>query len=269
MDRYICGQHPWAAMVYMCVILLFIMITPYDVPMVLLFVLLSINMICTFGLLQYARALKMYVLMTAALAVFNVLFNPRGNTPFLYINDRPFTVEALFYGIYMGCMVSSLMLWFRLFQTVFDSSKITYLIGSRLPVIGLILSMVFTYYEKFILKIDKIHEVWNTYDTEGQYSPVKKAGIILSVLLSVMLEDSVDTALSMCARGYGTGKRTSYQRYTAGIMDGILLAASAAMVVLYIWKASFVYAGLVFFMLLPVGYQVVKELQWKHYLSKI
>lgn len=269
MTGYLSKQHPWTVAVYMFFILFFIMTTPYDTQMILLFVLLSVNSIVNFGIVRYVKSLKMYLIIIVALALFNVIFNPKGDTPFLYINDRPFTKESLYYGVYMGFMVSALMIWFQLFQLVFDNSRITYLIGSRLPVIGLIISMVFCYHEKFRTKIDKIQEVWNTYGIDQQFSTVKKAGIVLAVLLTVMLEDSVDTALSMCARGYGKGKRTSYKKYSFEGMDCILLVASVGMLAVYIFGLSQLYGCLVFYLMLPVVYNIVKELQWKFYLSKI
>lgn len=246
-----------------------VMASPYDTQMILVFVLLSVNCICSLGLRKYAKSIRFYMMVIFFLAVFNVIFNSQGQTPLLYINDRPFTKESLLYGMYMGFMVSALFVWFQLFQDVFDNRRITYLIGSRLPVTGLILSMVFCYYEKFITKIDKIKEVWNTYAFAEAKDPLKKAGIILSVLLSVMLEDSVDTALSMDARGYGKGKRTSYLCYAFGIMDGILLASTAAMAVIYVCKPPEFKVYMAVFLLLPVIYNIAKELQWKFYQSKI
>lgn len=269
MINYIRELHPWAAVIYLLMSLILIMTSPYNNRMILVFALLSINCICSLGAKKYFKSLKFYIVMILFLAVFNMMFNPKGNTPFLYINDRPFTKEALLYGIYMGFMVSAVFAWFQLFQDIFDNRKITYLIGSRLPVTGLIISMVFCYYEKFLTKIDKIKEVWDTYAIEAAKDPLKKAGIILSVLLSVMLEDSVDTAMSMNARGYGKGKRTNYTQYSIQTMDVILLIASAAMLAILIWNPACISICMIIFMLLPVIYNMFKELQWKFYLSKI
>ncbi len=269
MENYIRQLHPWAAAVYMFVTLFLIMASPYDTQMVLVFALLSVNCICSLGVKKYFQSLKLYIVIILFLAVFNMIFNPKGDTPFLYINDRPFTKESLLYGMYMGVMVSAVFVWFQLFQDVLDNRKITYLIGSRLPVTGLIISMVFCYYEKFLTKIDKIKEVWNTYALEAAKDPLKKAGIILSVLLSVMLEDSVDTALSMSARAYGTGKRTSYRGYSIQAMDILLIAASAGMLILLALKPAAIQVWLAAFLLLPVIYNMFKELQWKFYQSRI
>lgn len=269
MTNYIRELHPWAAVIYMVMSLFLIMASPYNYQMILVFVLLSINCICSLGAKTYLKSLKFYIVIILFLGVFNMIFNPKGNTVFLYINDRPFTQESLLYGVYMGFMVAGIFIWFLLFQDIFDNRKITWLIGSRLPVTGLIISMVFCYYEKFLTKIHKIQEVWNTYAIKEAKDPLKKAGIILSVLLSVMLEDSVDTAMSMNARGYGKGKRSSYVSYSFHFMDALLIAASVVMFIMFLWKPSHLNMDMVVFLLLPVIYNMIKELQWKYYLSKI
>lgn len=269
MTNYLRELHPWSAIVYLLMVLVLIMTSPYEIQMVYMFLLMSLNCMFSSGVKKYVKSLKLYIVMIVFLAVFNVIFNPMGDTPFLYINGRPLTKESFQYGMYMGFMVSSLFLWFQLFSDVFDNRKITYLIGSRLPVTGLIISMVFCYYDKFITKIDKIKEVWDTYALKVAQSPIKKAGITLSVLLSVMLEDSVDTAMSMNARGYGKGKRTQYICYSFQFMDGVLLVTAGMMLGINIWNPTGKQVCVWIFMLLPVVYNIVKELQWKFYLSKI
>lgn len=261
--------HPWAAAIYMLVSLFLIMASPYNQQMVLLLLLLSVNCISSMGVKTYLKSLKFYIGTILFFGLFNMLFNSKGDTVFFYVNDRPFTQEALLYGVYMGCMVSAVFIWFLLFQNVFDNRKITYLIGSRLPVTGLIISMVFCYYEKFLTKLHKIQEVWNTYAIREAKVPLKKAGIILTVLLSVMLEDSVDTAMSMKARGYGTGKRTSYVRYSFRFADVFFTGVSILMLPAFLSKMPYLTVYIVVYLLLPVMYHVMKELQWKYYLSKI
>lgn len=269
MNNYMKELHPWSVVIYLFMIMFLIMVLPYDKSMILMFLLLSVNVICSLGIRKYMSSFRFFVGMILFFAVFNVIFNPRGETAVLYINDRPLTKESFYYGMYMGFMVSSMFLWFKIFQDTLDNRKITYLIGSRFPVTGLIVSMVFCYYEKFINKIDKIKEVWNTYVFEEAKHPVKKAGIVLSVLLSVMLEDSMDTAMSMNARGYGKGKRSGYISYDFQWMDGVLIAIVALLPVLWFLQPSKRLFVVVYYLLLPVFYQIFKELQWKYYLSKI
>lgn len=271
MTNYIRQLHPAAVALHLILELILIMIVPYDEKMLVIYVLVSLNYVCCLGMVSYLKSLKMHVGICVVMGLFNMLFNPAGDTPLLYINGRALTADALLYGVYMGVMISAMFMWFRLFQDVFDNRKITYLIGARLPVTGLVISMVFCYYDKFVTKIHKIKEVWGTYGLRENPGSVKKAGIILSVLLSVMLEDSAETAMSMNARGYGRKKTTRYIQYRFSVMDGVLVFATAGMVaaLFLIENAVPMYSIISVFFLLPVGYNVYKELQWKYYLWKI
>lgn len=262
--------HPWSTAVYMSAALLMIMFSEYNITMPLIFAGLSFNDIYIRGIRRYARSFRGYAAIVLVMSVFNVLFHHSGDTPFLYINDQPLTVESLVYGLFTGIMIASLLLWFQIFNDIFDSRKLTCIIGKRLPVTGLIISMVFCYYEKFLSKIDKIKEVWNTFGTEEKFGKVKNAGIILSVLLSVMLEDSVDTAMSMSARGYGKRKRTDYIKYRWERADIILIMLSlCAGGLIFLLKTESSYFVPAAFMTIPLIYNIYKEIQWKYYLSKI
>jgi energy-coupling factor transport system permease protein len=149
-----------------------------------------------------------------------------------------------------------------MFNQYFDNKKIVYLIGGRFPSTALIISMVFCFYDKFLYKIDKIKEVWRTFEKKGRLSKIRNAGIVLSVLLSAMLEDSVDTAKSMNARGYGTGKRTRYTPYTWKKIDFMIVLCAVAAVLLPIEIVAII-------AIIPTIYNICKEIQWKFYLWRI
>lgn len=269
MTNYFKERHPLAVVIYLLGMLLLIVTSEYDKIMILWFCLLAVNDIMVFGPAESLRSMRYYFVMIAAMAVFQVIFYHQGETVFLYVNDQPWTIEALLYGVYMGFMVAALFLWFRLFQSLLDNQKITWLLGKRFPVIALIVSMVFCYYEKFLYKIDKIKEVWSTFGTEQKFGKLKHAGIILSVLLTVMLEDSVDTAMSMTARGYGTCRRTSYMRYPWEWSDTALILLAVAICTPYMLGVRKIVVLCMLFAIIPTIYNIYKEIQWKYYLSRI
>lgn len=261
--------HPWSVFAYLLGVLIFIITSEQDAIMIFWFGVLAVNDVAMFGAGKFLKALRYYVVMIVAMAVFQVIFNHSGETVFLYVNDQPWTLEAFLYGMHMGFMVSALFLWFRLFQCLLDNRKITYMLGKRFPTIALIVSMVFCYYEKFLHKIDKIQEVWSTYGTEKKFGKMKHAGILLSVLLTVMLEDSVDTAMSMTARAYGAGKRTDYMQYPWELRDLLLLLVTILTGAVYVIGKEKLIVLCMLFVIIPTIYNIYKEIQWKYYLSKI
>lgn len=269
MTNYFKQLNPWSTICYMILLFFTIITADHGLNMMVVFLSISLNFSFILGMISYLQTMKSGVFLIFFMGIFNMLFNHRGETPILYINNHPLTVEAFLYGINMGIMIISLLLGFRIFNMIFDNQKITYIIGRRFPVTGLIISMVFCYYEKFIRKIDKIKEVWSTYGTEEKFGKLKNAGIIWSVLLSVMLEDSVETAMSMSARGYGKGKRSSYIQYAFKSADYILLF------IILVYGTGYIIAGyhavwmIAAYFFVPDIYNIYKELQWKYYLSKI
>lgn len=270
MTNYFRELHPISTGVYFLGMLILIMMASYNKSMVILFLALSVHVIYTEGIRAFAKALRTYLVMILGFGIFNLIFYHQGETPFLYVNDVPLTLESLEYGICMGFMVVSLLLWYRLFNAVFDNQKIIWMTGRHFPVTGLILSMVFCYYDKFIHKIDKIKEVWHTWSLEKEVGKLRYAGIILSVLLSVMLEDSVNTALSMEARGYGKAGRTSYLTYHWTFPDNIVIFFALLLSIGGILTGNGTRTGIMALLaVLPVFYDIYKEIQWKYYQSKI
>lgn len=266
MENYFSKLHPLTNLAVLLVVLIYLMLVGTTPWILCGFCALSLCTAWEKGVREYGALLGSRLVTVLFFALFNVIFNHAGETPFLYVNDMPLTVEALTYGTWVGVMVVSLFLWFDLFHGCMDNGKITWLLGSRFPTCALVLTMIFCYREKFRYKILRIRQVWDTYGTKERFGTVKNLGIVLSVLLSVMLEDSMDTALSMSARGYGSGKRTRYLTYVFTGEDGVILALlGIAMVLAWQGGAAFhVLFGAC--SLAPLIYNVYKELQWKYYL---
>lgn len=269
-ENYFNELHPFSGILYMIILLGTVITADYGWEMLIVFVLVSINVIELNGVCAYFKSLRVYFVIMIATALFNLIFNHRGNTPFLYVNDIPLTVDSLIYGLFTGMMIATLLMWFLMFNKFFDNRKIVYLIGGKFPSIALIISMVFCFYEKFLYKIDRIKEVWRTFEKTGRLSKIKNAGIVLSVLLSAMIEDSVDTAKSMNARAYGKYKRTKYVPYKIRLDDILILVVTGAMTIC-LWQIQTPVRYMIIgtFAIVPTIYNIYKEIQWKFYLWKI
>ena len=55
-----------------------------------------------------------------------------------------------------------------------------------------------------------------------------------SILVTWSLENAVETADSMRARGYGTAKRTAYSPFRFAVHDGLALAALSALLAVHL-----------------------------------
>lgn len=181
----------------------------------------------------------LWLLPTAMLpAVVNPLVNHRGNTPFLYINDKPITLEALAYGVFSGVMIASMLCWFQAYSKSMDSDRFLYLFGKRLPSIALMITMIFRFLPEFHRHFKEIAGVQKTLgisvETGALRHRFRAGGALLSALVSVTLEDSLQTADSMDARGYGLPGKTRAQRLRFTHRDGVLLGASLLEMVVFI-----------------------------------
>lgn len=187
-----------------------------------------------FGAVQTGKSAAVMSICIFTVALFNFCFNTRGMHILFRIGQHPFTLESLLYGLASGGMLAAVILWFQCFNKIVSNEKFLYLFGKRLPGTALLLSMILKlfpdtrYRMKCIRYADK--------ETVGRDAVpilhrVRKGLRQLSVLLEWTMEDSIEKADSMKARGYGEGARSCWQRYTWSRGDtalGIVMIAAIA-----------------------------------------
>ena len=93
----------------------------------------------------------------AVVAVINPVFNTQGETVlFTWLGDRPYTLEALCYGIATGAMLVTILTWFATYHEVMTSDKFLYCFGRFAPSVTLILTMVLRLVPSFQKRSDQI-----------------------------------------------------------------------------------------------------------------
>lgn len=158
---------------------------------------------------------------------FNIILNPMGVTTLFYIGERRVTLESAAYGCSNGLMLAAVILWFRSFTAVLPNNKFLYLFGKRFQKTGLLLSMIIKLFPETRYKIHCIQFADDTLGYEEKMSLKEKLGRSMrqvSVLLEWSMEDGIETADSMKARGYGDGARTSYEEYPVTVCDKMMAA---------------------------------------------
>lgn len=158
----------------------------------------------------------------------NPFVNKRGDTVlFTYFGGRPFTLEALLYGMAIATMVASVLMWFATYNEVITSDKFVYLFGSRMPALSLVFTMVLRLvpnYQKKVRQITCARMCVGKSASDGTIrEKTESAGSVLAVMTGWALEDAVMKGDSMRSRGYGTGDRTRYSIYRFSRRDKILL----------------------------------------------
>ena len=179
------------------------------------------------------------ILLMIPLFIFVTLFNPivntRGVTVLFTYLDRPYTLEALVYGVAVAATFVLMILWFGCYGKVLTGDKFTCLFGNLAPSLSLLLVMVFRMIPNLIQKSKQIIGVRSSIGKgTAEKSSIKDklgAGMtVIGVLTSWALEGSITTSDSMRSRGYGTSKRTSFMIYRMTASDWI--SASVMLVLL-------------------------------------
>ncbi|MGL4484067.1 MAG: energy-coupling factor transporter transmembrane component T [Anaerovoracaceae bacterium] len=165
----------------------------------------------------------------------NLLFNNRGATaittpsgsPITIIGESPISYEALIYGFSTALMFAAILMWFFIYNKVFTSDKFLYLFGRSIPNISLIFSMVLSFLPRFIAQAKVIsagQKALGRDISDGKLREKVANGMrILSILVTWAFENSIETADSMKARGFGTAKRTNYLDFKFTIRDTVLV----------------------------------------------
>lgn len=223
------------------------------------------------------------------LSVINPIFNTYGQHVLFRLFGRPYTLEALYYGMAIAAIFVIMTLWFSCYNAVLTSDKFTSLFGNLIPALSLLLVMVLRMIPNFIRKAKQIAGSRKSIGKgAGEESSTKEkvadGMTILSALTDWALEGSVVTADSMRARGYGCARRTSFQRYRMSSRDWILLVlilVLAGMVILaggtaaaytpqrYIPPLNWGFGAYCTYLLIPTALHIKEAIQWHILRSKI
>lgn len=222
----------------------------------------------------------------AIISVVNPLFNTDGQTVLFYLFGKPYTLEALLYGIAAAGIFLLMMLWFGCYNRVLISDKFVSLFGSAIPALSLLLVMVLRMIPNLQRKARQILGARKSIGRGDPGSNKEKltGGMrVLSALTDWALEGSIVTADSMRARGYGTAKRTSFQIYRMTARDVLLLAVmvllAAATVLwgntavtytpeLYTPAPGWGLAAYLAFLLLPTALHAMDAVQWRRAIAR-
>lgn len=159
--------------------------------------------------------------------VSNLLFTHNGMTVLFFLNDRPVTLESIFYGVTAGTMLAALLLWSRLFSTCMTTDRIHALFGMFSAKIALFFSMTLRFIPRFQRQSHMVRMAQKSLGKLQENAlgdTLRNEARIFSVMTGWALENGIVTADSMTARGYGLGRRTHYSEYRFRIREWIAAA---------------------------------------------
>jgi energy-coupling factor transport system permease protein len=214
-------------------------------------VLLAISFLAALSLSFYLRGwrttgktLLWQLPLVALCALINPLFSMVGSTELFRIGQHAVYLESVAFGACMGLMLAAVMLWFFNASHVLTTDKVLAVLGNILPVVGLMISMAMRLVPQFVRRGKLIGSAANAVAAARPRGKREQVGArlrIVSVLMGWSMEDSLETADAMKARGWGAAKkRSSYRRYRFGSFDvgaGVTLTILVLLSGLLAWVA--------------------------------
>lgn len=232
------------------------------------------------------RVLKQIILSVPLLlfcTVINALFNHRGDTPYLYINDVPITLEVTANGFFTGIMLISLIMLFAFYNNVMEQHKFLYLFSKIAPMTSLMISMVFRYIPLCMSIFREIYTVEKTLYNKKMtfFGRIIFCKVVFLSCVSKSLEYTIGASLSMKSKGYGVKTRSNAAKFQITNDDIAVISITVLLDAIIIWfllskRYAFAYynkmsemsidVGLLVFVALyciPFIVQFVEMLRWK------
>ena len=226
------------------------------------------------------------------IGLINPLFNHEGMTIIGYLGDNPITLESIYYGCGMAVLFVDVLLWFKCYSYVMTSDKLIYLLGRKIPTLALIFSMtlrMIPLFKKQFQKVMRAQEgLGNRAKGKNIFAKIKWGMKVLSIMMTWMLENAIDTADSMRSRGYGLKGRSSFSIYSFQRKDRsvlillVILISSVAIGIFYgemqiryfpsikmqpiTIRSMMTYLAYGLLCILPLSLHIVEDIKW-HYLK--
>ncbi|MCM3161271.1 energy-coupling factor transporter transmembrane component T [Metabacillus litoralis] len=181
--------------------------------------------------LDKGKTLRSWLVMMFFLSIFFLIINPlinrRGTHILFYLYHNPVMLEAIIQGVILALSIFTLLVLFASYNLVITAEKFLFLFSRILPQWALLtmLSMRFVpLLKRRLREIESVQKGKGLSVSEGKIRTRAKNGILLiQILLTWSLEEAIQTADSMAARGYGLKKRSKYTPFKMKIQDWLVL----------------------------------------------
>ena len=226
--------HPAVCMLFFLAAIGFAFSTQHPVYVVLACAMSGACLVYLRGWRPFLRTMGTCVPLVVFVGLLNSLFNAAGVTILWQWGPFCVCVEGLWYGVAMGGMLIAVLLWFACYNEVMTEDKFTYLFGRRLPTVSLMVTMISRWGPRMVSRGRSVHDSQEAliggYD-QSRRGRLRRGVRMATVLVGLGMEDSIQTADSMSARGYGSATRTSYARFRWHARECVVLGVLCALIV--------------------------------------
>jgi energy-coupling factor transport system permease protein len=219
--------HPVVTYCYYLGAILLVMINQHP-----LFLMAALSILITLHFIserfQHLKPWLVFMLTTGILIfLINPLFNERGRHVLIEISGHRVTLEASIYGGMSALSIICVLMLFVSFNEVMTPTKQLFLFSKFLPQFAILLMLTLRFIPLMKRRLEEIAAVQVSKGISVKQGPwkdrLKKGMLYIQVLLTYSLEEAIQTADSMKARGYGQKKRTTYEYFRFKKMDFLTL----------------------------------------------
>ncbi len=181
-----------------------------------LFLMLILNIL--HDRMQGLKRWKFFIISTFFLMILlNPLFNERGRHLLFEIGQHRVTLEAVTYGGMNAMSIICIIGMFVSYNVIMTPNKLLFLFGKILPQFAVLLMLTLRFIPLMKRRMEEIALVQKSKGlsiNKGKWtSRIRMGMLFVQTLLTYSLEEAIQTADSMKARGYGNGLRSSYEYF--------------------------------------------------------
>ena len=241
--------------------------------------------LCALGVRETLRKLRWQLPLLVLITLANPLFSASGSTALVQVGPLVVYRESLVYGACMGSVLIAVILWFEGASRVLTGDRVMGLMGRRLPVVALMVSMTAQLSARLVRRGTEARTVRRACSSSGADGRPSLRGAVglTTTLMGWALEGSLERADAMRARAWRAAPhRTSYATERFGDRDARALLGVGALMgmdvllatvactqwhfypttpTLVVWWGYAPYAVLT---LLPAGLTLRERARWSH-----
>lgn len=186
------------------------------------------------GAAATVRGLAWRLPLLVLVCLLNPFFSASGSTLLLKVGPRSVYLESLAYGATMGALLVATVLWFEDAAAVLTQDRLLALAGRRARSVPLVASMAAQLVPQMLGRARSVRAAARACTAAGPRPPARDELLRTStMLLSWSLEDSLERADAMRARGWESGSpRTRYRPERFRARDAVAAAGIAALLAL-------------------------------------
>lgn len=245
MDRGFASFHPFTCFIYFLGTAALVMLNRHPVFLVCgLVILVLLNVVQDRGK-SLRRWSAGFLMLFLFFLIVNPLLNHRGTHILFYFSGNPIMLEAVIKGLTVALSLVCLLVMFVSYNRVISADKFLFLFAKVVPKWALLAMLTMRFVpllRRRMGEIETVQKAKGLTASEGSLRNRANSGMkFVQILLTWSLEEALQTADSMEARGYGLSGRSRYQPYKMARKDwgALVFLIVAGTISLAGWKLGY------------------------------